>query len=62
MANAGAVSGSCWPELINTVFFYANATLLDSSCAQLTRAALCPGSSSVFDWLSMSPQVSCLGR
>lgn len=27
MANARAVSRSCWPELINAVFFFANATL-----------------------------------
>ncbi|KAL0686469.1 hypothetical protein Bca4012_053317 [Brassica carinata] len=36
MANAGAVSGGCWPELINAVFFFTNATLLHG-------AALCPG-------------------
>lgn len=66
MANAGAISRSCWPELINTVFFIANATFFhrnDGGRAQATGSVVYPESSfPVFDWLSMSSQVSCLGR
>ncbi|KAF3486370.1 hypothetical protein F2Q69_00055002 [Brassica cretica] len=66
MANAGAVSRSCWPELINTVFFVANATFFhraDGGCAQAIGVVVYTESCfSVSDWLSMSSQVSCLGR
>lgn len=68
MANAGAVSGSCWPELINAVFFFANASTLlhraDGGCAQATGAAvyLEGNFSVVFNRLSMGHQVSCLRR
>lgn len=56
MANAGAVSRSCRPELINAVFFFANATVHRAGGGSQATGL----ESAVLDWPSMIAQTSCL--